>query len=366
MNFLFYVPQMASYGGMERHVCLLASLLAKRGHAVTLLTTSNSLNPTTREELATLGVRLHELAAARGEASKAKKMGWLFLQALRQRFCSADLIYTNGQSGLARTVWLAAGRRTRVVHHHHTAGDPKEQTTWHPAFRQTLKVAPEVVACSVTTKTHLEAAAGRSDVDFLPYLTPEILPSSAVIERSYSAASSLHIGFIGRLVSTKGIDTLCALSQAPQLAGVQWHVHGAGPDYPASYFANFPNVQYHGPFQGPVESAVILQRLDALALFSRHNEGMPLSLIEAMAAGLPWIATNQGGTSEMTVEAENCEVVPANASFDQILACTLAFVDRIRSGKTSRVAQRRVYDKHFAPTTVGRRWLEFFGCPKPV
>jgi glycosyltransferase involved in cell wall biosynthesis len=364
MNFLFYVPQMASYGGMERHVCLLALLLARNGHRITLLTTSNSLNAGVRSELVAAGIEMRELPVARGEASKAKKLGWLLWNALKLRFRTWDWIYTNGQSGLARFVWLAAGPRTRVVHHHHTAGDPAEQKTWHPAFRRTLETAAQVVACSRSTKAHIESALGRHHVHFLPYLTPEMLPTTAVVERVAQPETPLHFGFVGRLVPTKGIDTLCALSQAPALAGVQWQIHGAGEDYPAALFDAYPNVHYHGPFQGPEECAAILQRLDALALFSRHNEGMPLSLIEAMAAGLPWIATDQGGTREMAVVAENCEVVSATAALDDLLSRTLALAERIRAGKTSRTAQRRVYDAYFTPGIVARHWLTFFGCPQ--
>ena len=51
MNVLIYVPQMAAYGGMERHVCSLAASLARQGHCVVLLTTSNSLGPELRLEL---------------------------------------------------------------------------------------------------------------------------------------------------------------------------------------------------------------------------------------------------------------------------------------------------------------------------
>ena len=363
MTILVYAPQMAAYGGMERHVCLLAKLLARNGHSVAMMTTSNSLNDDDRAELQGAGIELRELSVARGKASKAKKLGWLLLNALRMRFRTWDVIYTNGQSGLARIVWLAGKRRTRIAHHHHTAGDPDEQRTWHPAFRRTLAAAPELVACSKSTKGHIEAALGRNDIVFLPYLTPEILPVYAVMEKSGAPGSLLHFGFAGRLVSTKGIETICQLSRQADLAGVRWHIHGSGEDYPASFFDAFPNVEFHGPFTGTAECAEILQRLDALALFSLHNEGMPLSLIEAMSAGLPWIATDRGGTRELAIAAENCEIVPAQASFDEIVTRTQALIARIRSGKTSRLVQRRAYDANFAPEIVAGRWLDFLTRP---
>ena len=359
MTILIYAPQMAAYGGMERHVCLLAMLLARKGHEVTMMTTSNSLNQAARTELQTAGVSLREMSVARGEATKAGKLVWLLINALRLRARSWDVIYTNGQSGLARLVWLAGQRQTRIVHHHHTAADVAEQRTWHPAFRRTLAVSPKLVACSDSTRRNLDTTLERQDTVFLPYLTPEIVPSLAVINRSYASDSLLDIGFIGRLVPTKGIDTICALSRESAFAGVRWHIHGSGEDYPAAFFESFPNVEFHGPYNGPADCGEILQRLDALALFSRHNEGMPLSLIEGMAAGLPWIATDQGGTRELAIAMNNCEIVPALATFDEIKTHLLAFVCRIRGGETSRVAQRHAYDENFAPQTVGDHWLEY-------
>ncbi len=359
MTILIYAPQMAAYGGMERHVCLLAMLLARTGHEVAMMTTSNSLNQAARAELQTAGVNLRELSVARGKATKAGKLVWLLVNALCLRTKSWDVIYTNGQSGLARLVWLAGQRRTRIVHHHHTAADVAEQRTWHPAFRRTLATSPELVACSESTMRNLDATLDRRDTVFLPYLTPEIVPSVAVTNGSYNYDSQLQFGFIGRLVPTKGIDTICALSRESAFAGVRWHIHGSGEDYPAAFFDSFPNVEFYGPYNGPAECGEILQRLDALALFSRHNEGMPLSLIEGMAAGLPWIATDQGGTRELAVVGKNCEIVPALATFDEIKTHLLAFVCRIRAGETSRVAQRHAYDEKFAPQIVGDHWLAY-------
>ena len=81
-----------------------------------------------------------------------------------------------------------------------------------------------------------------------------------------------------------------------------------------------------------------LLALDALVLFSTHNEGMPLSLIEGMAAGLPWIATDRGGTRELAGSPDDCLVV-AVPTVD-LPAQARAFADRILAGTTSRRRQR--------------------------
>jgi glycosyltransferase involved in cell wall biosynthesis len=368
VNLLFYVPQMAAYGGMERHVCVLAQEAAARGHRVRLLTTSDSLNNDARSALAAAGIDFRELSRPRGQASQLQKYLWLWRESYRARSTRWDLIYTNGQSALASIVWKAAqrGGRTRIVHHHHTAADAGEQATWAPGFRRVLARAPEIVACSEATRTGIEQALNRRRVRFLPYFTACPVTRDQIQEPGPAHDRPLHIGFLGRLVSTKGIDTLCALSRRPELAGVLWHIHGGGPEYPESHFAAFPNIRYHGPYRDLVRHGEILRSLDAVALFSVHNEGMPLSLIETMSAGLPWIATDRGGTRELAEASVNCVVLDHPCTPESALPGVLELVRRLRAGETSRLAQRDVYDRRFAPDVVSRLWFDYLEQAAPA
>jgi glycosyltransferase involved in cell wall biosynthesis len=367
VNYLFYVPQMAAYGGMERHVCDLAIEARRRGHAVRLLTTSNSLNPEARGELRSAGVDFRELSAQRDTAGKFAKAFWLWRQTLAARFQPWDLIYTNGQSALASVVWRAGRGSARMVHHHHTAGDPAEQQTWSQGFRDVLARAGEIVACSDATRAHLETATGRKDVRFLPYFTLCPVRGEEVVERNHVATRPLQIGFIGRLVATKGVATLCELSQRPELADVRWQIHGTGDEFPESYFKAFPNVSYRGRYRDQAQYAQILRDLDAIALYTKHNEGMPLSLIEAMSAGLPWVASDRGGTRELARTATDAVIIDDPHDPSAVLGATVELVNRIRAGRTSRKAQRAAYDRHFAREVVARRWFDYFESrPGPV
>ncbi len=364
-SYLFYVPIMAPYGGMERHVLTLAEEAARRGHHIRFLTTSNSLNAASREKLRVAGIDFRELPAARGSASQFSKLFWLLRQTLAARFARRwDLIYTNGQSALARTVWRAASSPTRILHHHHTAADPEEQRTWSAQFRAVLSNCPEPIACSQATADHIAAALNcRRPPKFLPYFTACPLAREQIAERCPAADAPLQFGFIGRLVATKGIAQLAALSQRPELSGIRWHIYGSGPDFPAEYFQAFPNLAFHGPYRDQAHYAEILQNLDAIALYTQHNEGMPLSLIEAMSAGLPWVASDRGGTRELARSPLNCELINNPHDPAELLHATESLAARIRCGQTSRLAQRAVYDTHFAPEVVSGLWLGYFENP---
>jgi glycosyltransferase involved in cell wall biosynthesis len=354
---------MAAYGGIERHLCVFAEEAAKRNHTVRFLTTSNSLNEAARGRLLGYGIDFRELPRARETASPAAKFFWLMRETLAAKLQRWDLIYTNGQSALASVVWRAAGRRTRIVHHHHTAADPAEQATWSAGFRKVLVAAPEIVGCSLTTCAAIAAAIGREGIRFLPYFTACPLQAEDIRDYTYTAGQPLAFGFVGRLIATKGVGTICTLSQQTELSAVSWHIYGSGPDYPDRFFQAYPRVRYHGSYRDLQRYGEILQGLDALALFSQHNEGMPLCLIEAMSGGLPWIANDRGGTRELAISGDNCVVVKNPASLEATLAGTLELIDRLYSGTTSRRAQRAVYDERFAPDQVAGQWFNYFEKP---
>jgi glycosyltransferase involved in cell wall biosynthesis len=358
MNLLFYVPQMAPYGGIERHVCGLAAAAAAQGHTVRLLTTSDSLGAELRRQLDHPLISLRELPRARGTVGRFAKLWWLVSELRRAREVRWNVIYTNAQTGLARLVWWVARSGTRVIHHHHNAGDDREITTWSRAYRDVLRRAPQLVGCSLATCRALNAATGRTDARFLPYLAA--CPVDAERISDDPPNHPLRFGFCGRLIPEKGIDAIFALAEEPALADVEWHVHGYGAAYPAGRFAGRARIVYHGSYRSAEEHAHILLGLDAVALFSTHNEGMPLSLIEGMSAGLPWIATDRGGTGELATSSGDSVVVPISAGLPELGGHVRMLADRIRAGETSRVRQRAYYDERFSPPTVAKRWLEFF------
>jgi glycosyltransferase involved in cell wall biosynthesis len=361
MNLLIYAPQMAAYGGMERHLCLVAEAMAATGANVAFVTTSNSLAPAWRERLRCGGVELHEMPAARGSASGYAKAWWLLRRSLALRRRRWDTVYTNGQGALARILWLAARRGARRVHHHHTAADAAEQRSWSPGFLRVLVRAGELVGCSRFTASQLNAATGRSDARFLPYFTETAFVAAPPPARARTAGEPLRFGFLGRLVSTKGIETILRLAADPACAEIQWHIHGSGSDYPPEFFAERPGVVYHGGYANPTEQAAALASLDAVALFSVHNEGMPLSLIETMASGLPWVATARGGTPELAESAPDCELIAHPENYEECRAGVLALSTRIRAFSTSQTAQRGVWERRFAPCVVREQWITYLG-----
>jgi glycosyltransferase involved in cell wall biosynthesis len=123
---------------------------------------------------------------------------------------------------------------------------------------------------------------------------------------------------VRRLVYKNGIDTLIesaniAIKKNPRLVFV---VVGKGPDSgevqrKIAQLGMQRNCKLAG-FVSDEDLPLYYNTADFFALPSKSGEGLPLVLMEAMACGLPVIATNVGGTSEVLNEKYGKMVKPNN------------------------------------------------------
>jgi glycosyltransferase involved in cell wall biosynthesis len=119
---------------------------------------------------------------------------------------------------------------------------------------------------------------------------PESLPPA-------ETALPRHIAFVGRLSAEKAPDLFCILaSQAPP--GLQWHVYGDGP------MRNELEERYAGvvTFHGVVPDFNDVWPSIGLLVMPSRFEGLPYAALEALAAGVPILASRVGGLPEAVME----------------------------------------------------------------
>ena len=102
----------------------------------------------------------------------------------------------------------------------------------------------------------------------------------------------------------------------------------------------------------------LLRRASIFALASNW-EGFPLSILEAMRAGLPVVASDVGGVREAVIDGENGFVVPRGdrSGFARALQALLDDQSlRARMGRRS----RRLFEEHFTLERMLRRTFDLY------
>ncbi len=121
----------------------------------------------------------------------------------------------------------------------------------------------------------------------------------ASVQRDVAAASAAGDGefvlYAGRVAAEKGVfDAI----EACRAAGLALVVAGAGPALEA---VRALGVQAPGRLE-PEALAALRRRAAVAVVPSRYQEILPLAALEAMAAGLPVVATRAGGLAEVVPE----------------------------------------------------------------
>ncbi|MCA1961093.1 MAG: glycosyltransferase family 4 protein [Desulfomonile sp.] len=171
---------------------------------------------------------------------------------------------------------------------------------------------------------------------------------------------AVRIGFVGRLVHQKGVDVLMqavALLE-PELPFVIDIVgDGAERQELRSLAANLgveDRVRFLG-WKAGEELPELYRRMDAFVLPSR-DEGMPNVVLEAMASGLPVVATRVAGTEELVCDGKTGLIVPPEDH--QALAAALRRTITDGTARTAMgAAGRRLVEARYTWRRVAEEYL---------
>ncbi|GAL84056.1 group 1 glycosyl transferase [Sporocytophaga myxococcoides] len=280
-----------------------------------------------------------------------KRYLWLLMIALVIGMKRYNALYTNGQGESIGFFEKFIRFKNRWIHHHHTSGDTHDMDTWGGNYWKSLMAANEVIACSNRNAESLNKILNR-DVKSIPCFSRQIVIS----QKEGRTSGNVSLGYFGRLIPEKGIDTICRLSEDPELKNIEFHIWGEGVAYPPGSFYNFPSVKYHGKFYSLEELKNAISSLDGFLLLSTHSEGLPISLLEVMSAGLPWLATNRGGIPDIACDPVSTRVIAATPTYEEVKLAVLNLAEDIRSGKISRETQMHLYNTKFSSSALTSQW----------
>lgn len=175
-----------------------------------------------------------------------------------------------------------------------------------------------------------------------------VIPNAVDLPQSIASRDGGYLLCAGRLSSEKGIDTLIrAMAKAPSL---KLKIAGIGPEEARlrmlATSLNASNVEFLG-FVRRSEQAHLWQRAAALVAPSVWYENAPLAVLEAMADGLPILASRIGGLPEMVAHGKNGLLIDAG-NVDAWIHALRTFV-QLSDSERARMAfeSRRIVEQVF-------------------
>jgi glycosyltransferase involved in cell wall biosynthesis len=102
-----------------------------------------------------------------------------------------------------------------------------------------------------------------------------------------------------------------------------------------------------------VDLETILKELDVVTCASR-NEGTPVALIEAMAAGIPVLSTDVGGVADLVTHEETGWLVPSGDPDAMASAIRRLLSDRLLGARLAAAGQVAALDRHDVTRLVSR------------
>lgn len=184
-----------------------------------------------------------------------------------------------------------------------------------------------------------------------------------------SAQAPLRVLYLGRVIEEqKRVGLMARVIQRTLNArdDIHWTIAGDGPELPAmraEFVKHASRVRFLGgiPYR---EVPALLPEHDAYFLCSDY-EGLPLSLLEAMGAGLvPVVSDLPSGISEVVDDANGIRVALDDEAGYAAGLVRLAEDPALRASMSQRAAEQ-VRESH-STEAMARRWVEMLDAHLPV
>jgi glycosyltransferase involved in cell wall biosynthesis len=213
---------------------------------------------------------------------------------------------------------LAAAAGARCIYHHDQCNDAfrTESSLAIAVDRLTNRLSRRVLAVSKSIERfNLEVEKLPSakvtyfpnSVDLADFYPPDAAQRHAARARFGLPPDAFLIGGVGRLTAQKNFGLLLEAAEPLLGDGVQLAIFGSGPEEAMLRRRAGQFVHFLGTVS---ERTAIYHSLDALVLPSRF-EGLPMTVLEAMACGVPVLASAVDGMREIATPGEHALLAPS-------------------------------------------------------
>lgn len=167
--------------------------------------------------------------------------------------------------------------------------------------------------------------------------------------------AAIVVGWVGRLSREKGADVLLdALAIATEWGTVQASIIGDGPErQPLERQAAAARISSRVHFHGMMPNAERYYAAFDFFVLSSRTEGTPMALFEAMASGVPIVATRVGGVPAMLAATE-ARLVPSEDPAALAAALRGCVEHPIAAAERARAARARLDAEHGVESWIER------------
>ena len=225
---------------------------------------------------------------------------------------------------------------------------PYDFRTYHKVLAPFLEIvwrnSSSVVANSKGLRDLARAFDSRFEIPIIPNGVDLDLYTSP--ERSWQPPLLLSVG---RLVYQKGFDLgIRALARLKHLDW-QWNIAGDGPEMESlKSLAREQGISQRVVFLGWQSRQELIQcyKQSNLFLFPSRHEGMPNAVLEAMASGLPVIASRISGNEELVVH-EKTGLLVESENIDSLAAALQSLMKDPSRGQQMGATSRQRVEEFF-------------------
>jgi len=175
---------------------------------------------------------------------------------------------------------------------------------------------------------------------------------------SKSNAKHIHIGIIGKDTPEKNIDLFIKVANEllKKYGNLVFHLFGRDLGPTNRFEINIPaSTSNHFQFHGEVDHlSKFLSQLD-ITLSTSISEGLPNAIMEAMSAGIPVVATDVGGVSELVHHNETGFLVSSGDLEGIVHYCTILLENKRLRRQMGRKGHELI-NRHFS---IDRMVTEF-------
>jgi glycosyltransferase involved in cell wall biosynthesis len=223
-----------------------------------------------------------------------------------------------------------------------------------------IQSSDEIVAVSNAVMKHalsLGASSGKV----------KVIPNGVDLEefkprREFKKIGVRKVLFVGRLFSNKGVQYL--VKAAPMVLAkhpcVEFIIVGKGPmEAELRNMVRRLNIEHAFKFLGIVPS--IPEVMSQCDIFVRPSltEGMPLTILEAMACGLPVIASKISGSSEVIKDGETGILVEVG-NVEQLSNAVIRLLEDENYAERIRIRAYEFVKKHYSWDKIAEEYLKTY------